>query len=75
MQFILYSFVVCDLPPNTYVFGSFSLAKVVLFLLSIGIKTVFWGYKLFENRVKTIGFTTVEVKNTPVLYDLIYRMR
>lgn len=56
-------------------FGSFSLAKVVLFLLSIGIKTVFWGYKLFENRVKTIGFTTVEVKNIPVLYDLIYRMR
>lgn len=56
-------------------FGSFSRAKVVLFLFSIGIKTVFWGYKLFVNGAKTIGFTTIGAKITPVLYDLIYRIR
>lgn len=44
----------------------FSIAKVVLFLFSVGIKTVFSGYKLFEKGVKTIDFTTIGVIIAPV---------
>ena len=44
----------------------FSIAKVVLFLYSVGVKTVFSGYKLLKGGVKTIGFTTTGVIIAPV---------
>ena len=63
---ILYSFVVSDLPLTLMCLVLFSIAKVVLFLFSVGVKTVFSGYKLFEEGVKTIGFTTTGVIIAPV---------
>ena len=70
---ILYSFVVCDLPLTLMCLVLFSIAKVVLFLYSVGVKTVFSGYKLFNGGVKTIGFTTTGVIIAPVFawFDLL----
>ena len=64
---ILYSFVVCNLPLTLMCLVLFSIAKVVLFLFSVGAKTVFSGYKLFEEGVKIIVFTTIGVIIAPVL--------